>query len=133
MSLASGFVPDPHQKSITPGGSVDASYLGTGENGNNCRGYATSAPDYQVTYTSGGASLLRFYYLANDDGDTTLIINAPDAKWYCADDSYGTSDPSIDFETPASGNYDIWVGTYTAGASISGALNVTELSGNHPE
>ncbi len=132
MDLTAGFVPDPHQKSITPGGSVDASYLGTDANDNNCRGYATSAPDYKVVYTSGTASLLRFYYLA-DEGDTTLIINAPNGSWYCGDDSYGTPDPSIDFENPASGRYDIWVGTYTAGASISGTLNVTELSGNHPE
>jgi hypothetical protein len=125
-SLSSGFVPDPHGVGVTSGGSVDVSYLGSG-----CRGYATSAPDYSVNYTSGAFPTLRFFFLASS-GDTTMIINAPDASFYCADDSFGTLSPTIDFQNPSSGRYDIWVGSYSSGDLISGTLYVTENTGNHP-
>jgi hypothetical protein len=124
IALTSGFVPDPHQVSVTSGGSVDVSYLG-----GNCRGFATPAPDYRVTYTAGSASLLRFY--VSSGGDTTLIINDANGGWRCADDTYG-SNPGIDFNNPVSGVYDIWVGSFTAGATNSATLSVTEIVGNTP-
>jgi len=87
------------------------------------------APDYEVTYTSGATSLLRFYFEAEQD--TTLIIMAPSGEWVCDDDAY-FPDPSIDFEDPATGVYDIWVGSYAVGTVHAGTLSVTELSRNHP-
>jgi Bacterial SH3 domain len=124
IALTSGFVPDPHQVSVVSGGSVNVSYLG-----GSCRGFATAAPDYRVTYTAGSATLLRFY--VSSGADTTLIINDAGGGWRCADDTYGFN-PAIDFNNPPSGVYDIWVGNFSGGASNSATLSVTELAGNTP-
>ena len=125
--LTSGFTPDPFSAELTSGGPIDASYLG-----GDCRGFATAAPDFDVTYTAGDLSLLRFYFVADGADDTTLIINAPDASWHCNDDATGTIDPQFDFQDPASGLYDVWVGSYQSGAEIDGTLYVTELESNGP-
>jgi hypothetical protein len=123
--LTSGFSPDPYAIGLTSGGGVDVSYLG-----GSCLGYATSAPDFRLHYTSGAFALLRIYFVGG--GDTTLIINDPSGGWHCIDDSFGTLNPSLDFGSPASGQYDIWVGSYSADAFVSGTLYITEVEGNHP-
>ena len=125
--LTSGFTPDPFSAEMTSGGPIDASYLG-----GDCRGFATAAPDFDVTYTAGDLSLLRFYFVADEADDTTLIINAPDGSWHCNDDAPGTIDPQFDFQDPASGLYDVWIGSFESGATISGTLYVTELESNGP-
>jgi uncharacterized protein YgiM (DUF1202 family) len=124
-SLTSGFVPDPYTVGITSGGPANVSYLGTG-----CTGFASSAPSFSINYTSGGATLLRFYFVGS--GDTTMIVNSPSGSYFCTDDSFGTLNPSMDFNSPSSGRYDVWIGSFAPGASIGGTLYVTELSGNHP-
>ncbi len=60
------------------------------------------------------------------------IINAPDGSWHCNDDAPGTIDPQFDFQDPASGLYDVWIGSYQSGAEIDGTLYVTELESNGP-
>lgn len=125
-ALTAGFVPDPFIVGVTSGGPVNTNYLGGG-----CYGYATSAPDFSVNYTSGSAALLRFYFIGSS-GDTTMIINTPGGTYVCVDDSFGTTNPTIDFNTPSGGRYDVWVASYNQGDAIGGTLYVTELSGNHP-
>jgi len=110
---------------MTSGGPVDVTYIGGG-----CLGFATSAPDYSVNYTAGAFPTLRFYFIGS--GDTTLVINSPSGSYFCSDDSFGTDDPTVDFNSPASGRYDIWVASYSAGTGVSGTLYVTENTGNHP-
>lgn len=124
-NLSAGFTPDPYSVGMTSGGEVNVSYLG-----GSCTGFATVAPDFRVNYTAAGASLLRFYFVGS--GDTTMIVNNPSASYYCVDDSFGTLNPTIDFNNPASGSYDIWVGSFASGTFVSGTLYVTELTGNHP-
>lgn len=124
-ALTSGFVPDPFTIGITSGGSVNVNYLGSG-----CTGFATAAPDFSVNYTSGAFPVLRFYFVGN--GDSTLVINSPSGSYHCMDDSFGTLNPTIDFNTPSSGRYDIWVGSFSSGTFIAGSLFVTENTGNHP-
>jgi len=125
--LAAGFAPDPHEQPLTSGGPIDVSYLGDG-----CRGWATAAPDFDVTYEAGSMTLLRFYFVADEALDTTLIINAPDGEWYCNDDAPGTIDPMIDFTSPQDGLYDVWVGSYEEDERVEGTLFVTELPANAP-
>jgi len=124
--LSAGFMPDPFSVPVTSGGSnnVSAMDLGAG-----CVGYATSTPDYILDYTSG-QSMLRFF--VEGEGDTALIINAPDGSWHCDDDSYGTTDPSVTFQSPGSGQYDIWVASYSSGTNVSGTLKITELDAVRP-
>ena len=124
-SLTSGFVPDPFTTAITSGGNVDVSYLGGG-----CTGFATSAPDFSVNYTAGAFPLLRFYFVGSSD--TTMIINSPSGSYTCVDDSFNTLNPTIDFNSPSPGRYDIWIGSFATGGGGGGTLFVTENSGNHP-
>jgi hypothetical protein len=124
-ALTSGFVPDPFTVGVTAGGGVNVSYLGGG-----CTGFATSAPSFSVNYTQGAFPTLRFFFVGS--GDTTMVINTPSANFVCVDDSFGTLNPTIDFNSPASGRYDVWVGTFAGSTSVGGTLSVTENTGNHP-
>jgi SH3 domain-containing protein len=124
-SLTNGFTPDPFNIGITSGGPVDVSYLGGG-----CNGFASSAPDFSVTYTAGSFALLRFYFVGN--GDTTMIVNTARGIYFCNDDSFGTANPAIDIDNPSSGRYDIWIGSFNSGEAISGTLYVTEDMNNNP-
>ena len=119
VRLNSGFTPDPHSVSLTAGGSIDASRIGSP-----CRGSIANAPDYEVTYTAGS---LPLYIYVNASSDTTLVVNGPDGQWYCDDDSNGGVNPQVTFNTPRSGTYDIWVGTFSGGTA-SATLHISELS-----
>ncbi|MEM8697043.1 MAG: peptidase [Pseudomonadota bacterium] len=121
-TLRSGFTPDPHRVRLQSGGPIDASTLGGG-----CRGYIARAPDYRVQYTSGR---LPLNISAESSSDTTLVVNGPDGNWYCDDDSGNGLNPSIRFDTPRSGQYDIWVGTYGDSRLESAILDISELYSN---
>lgn len=121
-TLRSGFTPDPHRVRLQSGGTIDASVLG-----GSCRGYVSRAPDYRVHYTSGR---LPLNISVQSSADTTLVINGPGGQWYCDDDGGDGLNPSIRFETPRSGQYDIWVGTYGSAQLESAILDVSELYSN---
>jgi len=127
--LTQGFEPDPQTLAMEAGGDIDVSaYLG-----GQCAGFVTAQPDLDFTYSGAAGTSLRFYFVADEEGaDTVMVVNDPNGDWWCADDSYGTLNPSIDFLTAVDGVYDIWVGTYESGALIPGTLAVTELDANHP-
>ncbi len=126
-SLNAGFTPDPFDVRVTSGGALRVSGL---ELGAGCVGYATRTPDYILDY-SAGSSMLRFF--VEGEGDTALIINAPDGSWHCDDDSFGTFDPTVSFDAPRSGQYDVWVASYADGTNVSGRLKITELSSERPQ
>ena len=111
-TLAAGFMPDPHTVSITAGGTNDASSLGAG-----CVGTVATAPDFRLNW-GGGAATIKFTASA----DTTLVINAPDGSWICADDVNGVN-PAVSIN--AAGQYDVFVGSYDGGLH-AGTLEVTE-------
>lgn len=121
--LNSGFTPDPHNVSLTAGGSIDASNIGSP-----CTGSIARAPDFELTYSAGS---LPLYIYATSSSDTTLVVNGPDGQWYCDDDSNGGTNPQVTFNTPRSGTYDIWVGTY-GGGTASAELHITEIAGDSP-
>ena len=115
MRARAGFTPDPIQVSIYSGGSIDASRLGGA-----CVGMIASAPDYEFTYTAGSFPL-SFGVVSN--GDTSLVINGPDGRWYCNDDAEGLN-PVLTWGRPPSGAYDIWVGA--VGEASSSTLLISE-------
>ncbi len=123
VTLSAGFSPDPHVVAINAGGSDSAA-----DNGASCTGYiAADQPDYRVHYTNGTYQLGMF---VRASVDTTLIINAPDGSWHCNDDfgQLDASSPGIVFSSPLSGQYDIWVGTYSSSDGGTAAnLVLTEL------
>jgi hypothetical protein len=113
---------------LVAGGPVDAGYLGGA-----CRGFATSAPTFSVNYTKGAFPTLRFYAVATTaDQDITMVVNTPGGSWVCGDDSFGTLNPTIDFNGPSSGRYDVWVARHPNGPGVPATLRVTENTGNHP-
>jgi hypothetical protein len=123
VQLVTGFLPDPLTIDVISGGDIDVRAMNYG---NDCAGYATSAPDYRV-YWSGEADIVYVYFLAEEEGqDTTLVINDPGGNWICNDD-YSGRNPLVKLEAPMTGQYDIWVGSYSSGEIITGRLYVTEI------
>ncbi len=120
IQLTAGFTPDPYRVNLTAGGSIDA-YLDTDLPGS-CVGEISSAPDFQVAYEAG---YLPLVFRTRSSTDTTLIINGPDGRWYCDDDSWGDGDAEVRFNRPSSGVYDIWIGTFNGGTAAA-ALLITE-------
>lgn len=118
-TLSTGFQPDPYQVSVTAGGTIDASHLGSP-----CRGSVARAPDAQLTFTAGS---LPLYIVVNSTVDTTLVVNGPDGLWYCDDDSNGGVNPQVTWNSPRSGVYDVWVGTFSGGTAAA-TLSFTELT-----
>lgn len=121
--LTTGFMPDPQTVEIATGGDIDTFGMGLGVG---CIGSVTAAPSYSLNWT-GSSNNLRVFVVS--DGDSTLIMRAPDGNFLCSDDFLaGGLDPLIDIERPMRGEYDIWVGTYTGYADESATLYITELT-----
>ncbi len=124
-NLGSAFSPDPYSVGMTTGGSVAVSYLG-----GSCSGYAEASPDLRINY-SGGGSLLRLYFIGSN-GDAAMVVDDPYGNFYCVDDSFGTVNPTIDFNNAAPGKYNVWICSPTSNVTVSGKLYITTNSGNHP-
>ncbi|XBQ16740.1 MAG: hypothetical protein ABL308_02430 [Oceanicaulis sp.] len=122
-SLQAGFTPDPHVRQLTAGGPIAASSRFT-----NCTGYIADAPDYSVSYSAGSWPLI---FSVDSDDDTTLVINDPNGGWWCDDDgAEAFLQPMIRFDQPASGRYDVWVGTFGDRRGVPATLFISE-TGEH--
>lgn len=129
QTISPGFTPDPASVNVISGGGLDVA----GENlGSGCTGWATRAPDFNVRWT-GSTNLLRFFLdNVQNNADTTLIVNLPDGRWLCNDDSFGGLNPTVDVRNAGAGLYNVWVGSYRQGEQARGRLNVSELDSRHP-
>jgi serine protease Do len=115
VDLRTGFLPDPYTATVTAGGTRAAP--------DGCPGFIDGPPDYLVAFTAGANPLLFTAYSATD---TTLIVQGPDLRFSCNDDTFG-HDPLVRYEAPVTGVYAIWVGTYAAGPEVPGVrLEVSE-------
>lgn len=122
VSLRAGFTPDPYVINLHSGGSINASQT----IGGSCRGYIANAPDYRVTYQAGSWPLV---FTVNASADTTLVVNGPDGLWYCDDDSGEGLNPRLQWGSPPSGQYDVYVGTYGSASVQPAQLIISELTG----
>jgi hypothetical protein len=103
LTLTAGFTPDPATRRVEAGGPDRVERGG-------CTVYLlAAAPDLDINYTAGRLSLT---IAARSQADVVLLVNTPDGKWHCDDDSGGGTDAQLVFTNPQSGNYNIWVGTY---------------------
>lgn len=126
VSITTGFVPDPNWIALLAGGPNRGQYTDVATGGA-CNGYFADAPDMRVHYEAGSTYPLAFYVDSRED--TVLLVNTPDGAWHCNDDMVALN-PAIEFASPLSGQYDIWVGTYapTNGEYPPATLGVTEIS-----
>ena len=117
ISLSAGFVPDPVSVEIYSGGPTDASGIA-----GSCVGMVADQPDISLTFRSQGGPLGIAVY---SSGDTSLVINGPDGRWYCNDDADGLN-PQLRWGRAPSGQYDIWVGA--VGDAAPSTVLITEGS-----
>jgi len=122
VQLTTGFQPDPYEVAVRSGGPIDSSQTLGGA----CQGFIASAPDFDLYYTAGTTFPLAISVAS--DSDVTLVVHAPDGNWYCDDDSGGGLNPVIEFGSPMSGLYDIWVGTYANASLQESTLRISELT-----
>ena len=121
INLRTGFQPDPNVVRVQSGGNLDASRLDS-----TCAGFITSAPDVRLVYEAGTLPLI---ISVASSSDTTLVVNGPDGRWYCDDDGgVNGLNPAVRFSHPASGRYEIWVGTYGHAALQDARLAISELT-----
>ncbi len=120
VNLTAGFTPDPRVVAVRSGGNINVENLSA-----NCRGFISNAPDVRLVYSAGSLPLI---ISANASADTTLVVNAPDGSWYCDDDGGERGlNPSVRFNNPQSGRYEIWVGTYGNASLQPADLHISEL------
>lgn len=106
----------PAVAAIVSGGDINVSSVLP-----DCRGFATSSPDY-ILSVFGEMDTLRVFF--NSLGDTTLIIAQPDGSFVCSDDGDGLN-PVIDLISPVEGEYAVWVGSFSDSAFNAGYLFMT--------
>lgn len=129
LALNAGFPNDPRPTSITNGGGPVNAYA---QLGGNCYGYYSAAPTLRVNYTAESMGLLRFYFVRTNSADPTMVVNGAHGAWHCNDDSWGGRNPTVDINSPPSGDYDIWIGTLSPNQLAVGTLYVTERPNSHP-
>jgi len=118
LTLSAGFAPDPQTWPLDAGGSDPNPIEGA-----DCRGFINlAAPDFDLNYSAGS---LPLYISARANADLTLLVNDPNGTWHCSDDENGTN-PGIVFSKPLSGNYNIWVGTFSPGGLEDAVLQISE-------
>jgi len=122
VNLTAGFTPDPYVVNVASGGRNDASQTVS----SSCRGFIAEAPDVRLNYRAG--SSLPLIISVNSSADTTLVVNGPDGSWYCDDDGgVNGLNPALRWNSPASGQYDIWVGTYGNASNQAAQVAISEI------
>lgn len=123
--LSANFEDDPRTLDVVSGGGINAAEAIEG-----CSGYISDAPDVRLSFTAEPSpSAFPLHISVRSDGDTTLVINAPDGNWYCNDDGQEGINPSIVFGPAQSGDYEIWIGSFDEEEYHDAKLDISELSG----
>src|SRR5690606_10466058 len=104
IQLSPGLATDPYVTEGTSGAAegsvIDAATLGAG-----CAGYITARPDHVFL---AGADFEALSVVIRSEGDTTLVVRAPDGSFLCDDDGAGGRNPGLRGPL-AAGSYAIWV------------------------
>ncbi|MBE9029174.1 hypothetical protein IQ266_05280 [filamentous cyanobacterium LEGE 11480] len=93
------------------GGSTSLSAITSNldRNENQCFGFGAPQPDHILALTK---SVKQLKITVDSQGkDTTLVIQAPDGSFICADDFGNSKDAGIEESDLAAGKYKIWVGS----------------------
>jgi serine/threonine-protein kinase len=116
ITLASGFTPDPWPQALQLQPDINLEDVGY-------YGYATSQPLINVAYEAADLPLVLTAESTADD--LVMLVYAPDGEWYFNDD-FGDLNPGLQFDSPQSGTYMIWVGGYEQ-TTDNAILNISEV------
>ena len=86
-----------------------------------CRGGFDPAPSVEIDYDGRGNDL---FISGRSTMDTTIVIHAPDGRWYCNDDAWSLN-PGIRFADARRGLYQVWLGTYAGAVFGEGEVFVS--------
>jgi hypothetical protein len=118
LNLAAGFPLDPFIVSVNGGGPVDAATVADG-----CVGWVSENPVLTLDW-EGDAELARIFFYS--EHNPSVVVQGPDGAFTCAGDMHeGLLDASVQFDAPAPGRYNIWVGNEDDDALIPGVLVLT--------
>lgn len=120
LTLAARFREDPRMIDVRAGGELDARRVAP-----DCAGFVAARPAVRLTYTAANQPLILS---VASGADTTLIVNGPDNHWYCNDDGGRGNNPSLRFDNPQTGRYEIWVGTRSARRPERARLHISEVT-----
>ena len=102
INLSAGFRPDTIVHEVLGGGSSDAP-----NNGRDCVGYTTKAPDARLYWTGttdalyiSHAAAPSSFALRSEHADATLLVNLPDGSWLCNDNDDSGLGPLVSRTTP---------------------------------
>jgi hypothetical protein len=77
-------------------------------------GYVISQPDFEFRL-DGMESYQSLNIRTSGNCDTILLVNDSTGQWWYDDDGGNGTSSSISINRPASGTWDIWVGTFGSG------------------
>jgi hypothetical protein len=88
-----------------------------------CMGYGSLEPDHIMEIQPKASEVIL--QVKTRSQDTTLVVEGPNNKLYCADDSSkGGKDAGLTLKAPKAGTYRVWVGTFEPGAGVRYLLSV---------
>jgi hypothetical protein len=84
--------------------------------GHECLGFSSMQPNHLLTLQTP----LQNLTLTVDSGseDTTIAVQGPNGLLLCGDDAAGGSSASVTTANWPAGTYQVWVGTFAAGARV---------------
>jgi serine protease Do len=118
LALNQGFSPDPTIVRAIAGGPLDGSRFSA-----DCRGNFPTRPQHRIV--TNGLPSVRMFTMADGNADVTLaVVSANGSAVFCDDDRGGSNQAMLDLRLGA-GAYDVFVGTFNAGAQPAYGLVVT--------
>jgi heat shock protein HslJ len=118
----------PYKQDLTGGGEIGAFNI---ELDNHlCTGFISREPTFRFSWTEDVKPLVLFF---ESNVDTTLIVRTPDGSYHCDDDFHGSQNINP-WLTVASetGDYNIWVGSFSPDVHASGKLTITHDEKSKP-
>jgi hypothetical protein len=88
-----------------------------------CMGYGSLTPDHILEIQQKTSQVTL--QLRTKQQDTTLVVEGPDNRLYCSDDSaQGVKDAGLVLSNLNPGSYKVWIGAFEPGAGFRYTLNV---------
>jgi hypothetical protein len=88
-----------------------------------CMGYGSLTPDHTLQVQQSASQVTL--QVKTKQQDTTLVVEGPDNRIYCSDDSaQGGKDAGLVLTNVKAGEYKVWIGAFEPGAGFRYTLNV---------